>query len=398
MRDHPDDSYGERERPAGADHAAAPKHGLTRRRLLLGAAGGVAGLGLLGAGVFYVTDRAKRFGRDAERVIPDHSVALPASAPRMVIARGVDPASNVRAAVERLGGITQLVTPADVVVIKPNIGWDRTPEQGANTHPEVVAEVVRLCRAARARRVIVSDCPVRRSRDAFERSGILAAAAAAGAEVIVPEESRYHTVEISQRLGTWDVLEPFVIATKVINVPVAKHHELTGVTCGLKNWIGITGKLRIMFHDDLQRSIAELAALMRPTLTIVDASRVLMEHGPAGGGSIGYCQLRRTWHLSNSATRVPGTSTSAALDGNYWNRRTATPAASSAARTAAAISRAPGLSPCTQIVSAEIRTFSPVRATAIPVAAIDTACSAACRGSVIREPGSFRDVSIPSAS
>ncbi len=283
MRDLSDDSYGEGERPVGAAHATAPERGLTRRRVLLGAAGGVAGLGVLGAGVFYVTDRARRFGRGAERVIPDHAVTLAASAPRMVIARGVDPASNVRAAVERLGGMARLVTPSDVVVVKPNIGWDRTPEQGANTHPEVVAEVVRLCRAARACRVIVSDCPVRRSRDAFEKSGILAAAAAAGAEVIVPEESRYCTVEISQRLGTWDVLEPFVIATKVINVPVAKHHAQTGLTCGLKNWIGITGKLRIMFHDGLQRSIAELAALMRPTLTIVDASRVLMEHGPTGG-------------------------------------------------------------------------------------------------------------------
>jgi uncharacterized protein (DUF362 family) len=282
MRDHPDDPYEEREQPASAGRATAPRLGLTRRRVLIGA-GGVAGLGVLGAGAFFVTDRVRRFARSAERVVADHSVALPASAPRMVIARGVEPASNVRAAVERLGGMARLVTPDDIVVIKPNIGWDRTPEQGANTHPAVVAEVVRLCRAARARRVIVSDCPVRRSRDAFERSGIMAAASAAGAEVIVPEESRYHTVEISRRLGTWDVLEPFVIATKVINVPTAKHHDQTGLSCGLKNWIGITGKLRITFHEDLQRSIAELAALMRPTLTIVDASRVLMEHGPVGG-------------------------------------------------------------------------------------------------------------------
>jgi uncharacterized protein (DUF362 family) len=131
--------------------------------------------------------------------------------------------------------------------------------------------------------VIVTDCPVRRSRAAFERSGILATATAAGAEVILPEDSRYYAVEISKRLGTWDVLEPFVIADKIINIPVAKHHELTGVTAGLKNWLGITGKTRITFHSDLQHSIAELAALMRPTLTIVDASRVLLEHGPSGG-------------------------------------------------------------------------------------------------------------------
>jgi uncharacterized protein (DUF362 family) len=90
-------------------------------------------------------------------------------------------------------------------------------------------------------------------------------------------------VHVSDRLGTWDVLEPFVIATKIINVPVAKQHPLTGVTCGLKNWFGITGVSRLTLHGDVQRSIAELAALMRPTLTIVDASRVLMEHGPEGG-------------------------------------------------------------------------------------------------------------------
>lgn len=266
----------------GEAAVARPKRLLSRRRVLLGL-GGVAGAGVLGTGGFLLFDRYKRFGRRAGHLVPDHRVGLPASVPRIVIARGVDPARNVRAAVERLGGMSRFVTPADVVVVKPNVGWDRTPEQGANTHPEVVAEVVRLCREARARRVVVSDCPVRRSRSAFERSGILAAASGAGAEVALPEESRYLPVEVSRRLGTWDVLEPFVVATKVINVPVAKHHDLTGVTCGLKNWIGITGKLRVMFHDDIQRSIAELAALMRPTLTVVDATRVLMHHGPAGG-------------------------------------------------------------------------------------------------------------------
>jgi len=264
--------------------ARTPGRPVTRRRVLAWAAGGIAGAAALGAGGFLAADRARRFVRRAARAIPDHRVDLPESSPRMVVARGADLARDVRAAVERLGGMARLVGREDVVVVKPNIGWDRTAEQGANTHPFVVAEVVRLCREAGARRVIVSDCPVRRSRAAFERSGILAAAVAAGAEVVAPEDSRYHAVELSRRLGTWDVLEPFVIATKLINVPVAKHHDVGGVSCGLKNWIGITGKARITFHEDLQRSIAELAALMRPTLTIVDASRVLMRHGPAGGG------------------------------------------------------------------------------------------------------------------
>ena len=169
-----------------------------RRRLLVGAG---ALVGAAGAGLLY--DQFLRFGRGAEATIRDHRVQWPSTRPRMVVARGADPALNVRAALERLGGMGQFVTAADVVLIKPNIGWQATPEQGANTHPTVVAELVRACRDTGAKRVLVSDCPVRKSRGAFERSGILAAASQAGAEVIIPEESRLLTVRLSPRLGDW---------------------------------------------------------------------------------------------------------------------------------------------------------------------------------------------------
>jgi uncharacterized protein (DUF362 family) len=255
---------------------------ITRRRVLIGG-GAVVAAGALAGGGFLSYDRYRRFGRDAESLIRDHRVELPASVPPIVIVHGADPAINVQTAIDRMGGMERFVGPDDVVVVKPNIGFDRTPDQAANTHPAVVAEVARLCLEERPRRVIVCDCPVAESRRAFERSGIMRAALEVGAEVVLPEESTYHAVEISPRLGTWDVLEPFVVATKIINVPVAKHHSLTNTTAGMKNWIGITGRLRIMFHNDLNRSIAELAALMRPTLTVVDASRVLMETGPSGG-------------------------------------------------------------------------------------------------------------------
>jgi uncharacterized protein (DUF362 family) len=255
---------------------------ITRRRVLIGV-GSTLGACVLGAGGYVGYGLGRRFLRDATSEIPDHRVSLPATFPRMVIARGPQPAVNVRAAVERLGGMRQFITSDDVVLVKPNIGWARTPEQAANTHPEVVAEVVRLCAEAGPGRLMVSDCPVSKARRSFEVSGILHAASEAGAEVILPEESGYRQVEISPRLGTWDVLEPFVIATKIINVPVGKHHSLSGVTAGMKNWIGITTKMRVQFHGDINRSIAELAALMRPTLTVLDATRVLMAGGPQGG-------------------------------------------------------------------------------------------------------------------
>jgi uncharacterized protein (DUF362 family) len=276
-RDHYDDDRG-----ADRESSRPRKHLITRRRVLIGG-GAVVATGALAGGGFLLNDHRRRFWRNPESQIRDHRIELPSSVPPMVIAHGADPALNVRAAVGRIGGMGRFVAADDVVVVKPNIGWDRAPEQAANTHPEVVAEVARLCLEAGPRRVIVCDCPVAESRRAFERSGIMQAARQVGAEVVLPEESRYLTVEISPRLGTWDVLEPFVTATKIVNVPVAKHHDLTGTTAGMKNWIGITGKLRIMFHTEIERSIAELSALMRPTLTVIDASRVLMNAGPQGG-------------------------------------------------------------------------------------------------------------------
>jgi uncharacterized protein (DUF362 family) len=256
---------------------------VTRRRILIGA-GGLVGAAAFGVAGYIGYGHTQRFYRDSQSVVADHRINLPKIYPKLVIARGPNPAVNVRAIIERMGGMKQFVTPADVVVIKPNIGWERTPVYGANTHPEVVAELARLCLAQNPKRVIVCDCPVAvDSKRSFELSGIEKAVLEAGAEVVVPENSRYKTVTISKRLGVWDILDPFVTATKIINVPVAKHHSLSGVTAGMKNWIGITTKLRMLFHNDIHQSIAELANLMKPTLTVMDATRILMAKGPEGG-------------------------------------------------------------------------------------------------------------------
>jgi uncharacterized protein (DUF362 family) len=154
---------------------------------------------------------------------------------------------------------------------------------GATTNPEVVAELVRACLDAGAKEVLVTDCPVEDAPECFARSEIEKVAAQAGARVIRPDQSRYRPVTLSDSLGTWDVLEPFVTADKIINVPIVKHHGSAGVTAGMKNWIGITTKRRSTFHANLQQTIAELAALMRPTLTVLDATRVLLRNGPRGG-------------------------------------------------------------------------------------------------------------------
>ena len=131
----------------------------------------------------------------------------------------------------------------EVVLVKPNIGWDRTPEQAANTNPDVVAEVIRQCLGAGAKRVLVTDVSCNEPRRCFQRSGIAEAAKQAGAEVILPDPSNFKEVDLQgEVLHAWPVFESFLNADKIINVPIAKHHGLTGTTLGMKNWYGILGR------------------------------------------------------------------------------------------------------------------------------------------------------------
>jgi uncharacterized protein (DUF362 family) len=168
--------------------------------------------------------------------------------------------------------------------VKPNIGWDRTPEQAANTNPAVVAEVVRQCWNAGARRVIVTDVSCNDPRRCFQRSGIAAAAQREGAEVILPEPARFKDVDLQgEVLRSWPVFEPFLNADKIINIPIAKHHSLTGTTLGMKNWYGILGGPRHQLHQRISESLVDLADFIRPTLTIIDCYRVLIRNGPTGG-------------------------------------------------------------------------------------------------------------------
>ena len=198
--------------------------------------------------------------------------------------QGGEPRALVQRALEDLGGIRRFIGRQDVVVLKPNIAWDRTPEQAANTNPEVVAEMVRQCWQAGAKRVIVTDVSCNEAHRCFQRSGIQAAARAEGAEVILPDPELFREVEMGGVvLKTWPVFTPFLEADKIINLPIAKHHALTGATLGMKNWYGILGGERNRLHQQIHQSLADLAAFMLPTVTFLDCYRILLRNGPTGG-------------------------------------------------------------------------------------------------------------------
>lgn len=204
--------------------------------------------------------------------------------PQLVQVEGDSPGVITRAAIASLGGMKRFVTRGDRVVVKPNIGWDRTPELAACTNPEVIKTIVELCFEAGAKEVTVMDNTTNQAQRCYARSGIAEAAKSAGAKVPYVNPFRLKKMSLGgQWLKEWEVYTDFIEADKLINVPIAKHHSLSRLTLGMKNWLGAIGGSRNQLHQRLDEAMVDLAAFFQPELTILDAYRILLRNGPQGG-------------------------------------------------------------------------------------------------------------------
>ncbi len=189
-----------------------------------------------------------------------------------------------RAAIDALGGMGRFVSRGNVVWVKPNIGWNRAPEQAACSNPDVVATVVELCFKAGAAKVTVGDNPCVSPVESFARSGIQAAAVKAGARCFYMDERRFRRMAIGgHALKEWEVYAEAVEADRLINIFIPKQHSLTKASLGMKNLMGLAGGARNRFHQDIARTLADLAGFLHPQLVVVDAVRVLAANGPTGG-------------------------------------------------------------------------------------------------------------------
>ncbi len=200
------------------------------------------------------------------------------------IVRGQDPASITREVILALGGMSKFVSKGDVVLVKPNMGWDRTPEQAANTNPLVMATLVKLAYEAGAKKVKVFDYTCNVARRCYKRSGIAEAVEAEGGDVSFIEDRKFKKMNIKgEKLKEWPIYKDAVEVDKIINVPIAKHHTLAGHTLSMKNLMGIIGGSRNLLHQKIDVNIVDLAAFFKPALTVLDAVRVLTANGPQGG-------------------------------------------------------------------------------------------------------------------
>lgn len=190
----------------------------------------------------------------------------------------------VEKAIEAMGGMGRFVNKGDVVWIKPNIAWDRRPEQAANTNPVLVATLTKLCLGAGAKKVKVGDRPCNEAKKTYPRSGIEAAVREAGGEIVYLDMNRFKDYEVGgKRLRKWPLYPEIIESDLVINVPIVKHHNIPQATLCMKNYMGVAGGKRAQWHQDLATCLADITAFMKPRLSVLDATRIMTRNGPTGG-------------------------------------------------------------------------------------------------------------------
>jgi uncharacterized protein (DUF362 family) len=237
--------------------------------------------------------------------LKNYAVKLPVSRPNVVVvrsrpvraedhtskeeelkAREEQAFSMVKAALDAMGGVGHFIQKGDVVMIKPNVAFDKNPDLAATTQPDTVAAVTRLCLGAGARKVIVADNPINNPESCFYKTKVGEAAIRAGAELMLPKDSYFESLYVGGETitSTWRMFyRPFREATKVIGISPVKDHNLCKATVTLKNWYGLLGNPRNQFHQNIHGIISDFALMMKPSLVIADGRKLLMRNGPTGG-------------------------------------------------------------------------------------------------------------------
>jgi uncharacterized protein (DUF362 family) len=216
--------------------------------------------------------------------LPDFSIN--ALGQKMSIVRGEDRVATLRLAVKSLGGIETFIKKGDRVLLKVNAAFASPAILSATTHPSIITEMAQLCFQAGATSVVITDNPINDPVSCFNLAGIADAARSAGAKVVLPSDDQFSpvTVNDAKLIRNWPVLyEPFADINKVIGMAPLKDHNRSGASMIMKNWYGLLGGRRNIFHQDIHSIIMELGMMVKPSLVILDATTTMMTNGPTGG-------------------------------------------------------------------------------------------------------------------
>ncbi len=216
--------------------------------------------------------------------IPDFS--MPQLGGRMSIVRGNSRSETLELALKAIGGLEAFIQKGDRILLKVNAAFASAPMLSATTHPDMVTAITRLCLKAGAASVAVTDNPINDPASCFRLTGIEQAARSAGATVLFPQKELFKpfTLPEAQLIRNWPVLyEPLNRVDKIIGTAPVKDHHRSGASMIMKNWYGLLGGRRNIFHQDIHTIIKELAMMIKPTLVVLDGTTTMMHNGPTGG-------------------------------------------------------------------------------------------------------------------
>jgi uncharacterized protein (DUF362 family) len=265
----------------------AQQHTTNRRDFLLRLLKGGIFIGAACSLSYWLYDAAgPGVAREVKDLVTLPDFSLPSLKGKMSIVTGGDRTEAIRRALDTMGGIETFIKKGDRVLLKVNAAFATPPILSATTNPQLVAEVAHLCYKAGASSVVVTDNPINDPASCFALTGIEEAATSAGAKVLVPKESFFQptTVSAGVLIQNWPILwEPFQKINKVIGMAPVKDHHRSGASMIMKNWYGLLGGRRNIFHQDINTIITELAMMVKPTLVILDGTTAMMTNGPTGG-------------------------------------------------------------------------------------------------------------------
>lgn len=217
----------------------------------------------------------------------DFRVEKPSTSMDVAVGRGGTAEERLRKALDAMGGLEHYVKPGDIVLVKPNVAFDRSPNLGATSNPESLETLIRMILVdCRAQEVRVADNPIESPSDCFAKSGVRLAAERAGGRIYLPDSNAFKILHTpgAALIEEWQFFHrPLTNVDKVIGIAPVKDHNLCQASIGMKNWYGLLGGRRNQFHQDIHGIVSDLSLMVRPTLTIVDGGHILMKNGPTGG-------------------------------------------------------------------------------------------------------------------
>ena len=245
----------------------------------------IAGTGLAARKLWQPNHFVPGFQKEAGMQLRSYALEASKVLPSLAIAHGTEHEKTIRAAMTALGGMERFIQHGDVVMIKPNVAFDRPPALAATTHPDALRAVAKLCFEAGARKVVVADNPINSPTGCFFKSGLTAVASEMNLDLMYPETNSFAPLSLTgEILKEWTFFNtPFKQATKVIGLAPCKDHNLCHASMTTKNWYGLLGGRRNQFHQHIHSIVSDFALMMKPTLVILDGMNVLMSNGPTGG-------------------------------------------------------------------------------------------------------------------